>query len=199
MGLTLDYPEGATPLSAEDLAGLIPSHLTTRGQLNEWEFLNVTEGERWASGRRHENILSIDFMWRLHRRMFDGTWKWAGSTRIRETIPGIALEQIEIETKQLCENVKAQIEHKSPSIDEIAARFHHLLVKIHPFPNGNGRFSRTMTDLFLMQNGAERFTWGAGDLINDGEVRKRYISALRSADGKDHGSLFGFVRSVGRE
>ena len=98
MGLILDYPEGATPLSPEDLAGLIPSHLTTRGQLNEWEFLNVAEGERWAFARSHENILSIDFMWSLHKRMFDGTWKWAGSTRIRETIPGIAPEQIEIET-----------------------------------------------------------------------------------------------------
>ena len=199
MGLILDYPEGATPLSAEDLAGLIPSHLTTREQLNEWEFLNVAEGERWAFARSHENILSIDFMWSLHKRMFDGTWKWAGSKRIRETIPGIAPEQIEIETKQLCENVKMQIRDKSWPIDEIAARFHHLLVKIHPFPNGNGRFSRTMTDLFLAHNGVERFTWGAGDLINDGEVRKRYIAALRSADGRDHRPLFGFVRSIGRE
>ncbi|MGH9428935.1 MAG: mobile mystery protein B, partial [Terriglobia bacterium] len=77
MGLTLDYPEGATPLSPEDLAALIPSHIANRWQLNEWEFLNVAEGERWAFARRHENILSIDFMWSLHKRMLDETWEWA--------------------------------------------------------------------------------------------------------------------------
>ena len=198
MGLTLEYPEGATPLSPEDLAGLIPSYITTRGQLNEWEFVNVGKGERWAFARRQENILSIDFMWSLHRQMFGDTWRWAGKTRTRETIPGIAPETIEIETKKLCENVKVQIEYQTWTVDEIAARFHHLLVKIHPFPNGNGRFARTMTNLLLVYNNAELFTWGEGDLITNSEVRKRYISALRFADEKDYGPLFGFVRSVGR-
>ena len=198
MGLTLEYPDGATPLSHEDLLALIPSHITTQGQLNEWEFVNVGKGERWAFARRQENILSIGFMWSLHKQMFGDTWKWAGATRIRETIPGVAPETIEVETKKLCENVKVQLEHKSWAIDEIAARFHHLLVKIHPFPNGNGRFSRTMTDLLLVRNNADRFTWGEGDLISDSEVRKRYISGLRSADEKNYGPLFAFVRSVGR-
>lgn len=199
MGLTLEYPDGATPLTAEDLAGLIPSHITTRGQLNEWEHVNVGKGEDWAFAKKQENMLSIDFMWRLHKEMFGDTWKWAGATRLRETNLGIAPESIEIEAKTLCENVKVQIEHKVWTVDEIAARFHHLLVKIHPFPNGNGRFSRTMADLLLAYNGAERFTWGDGDLIDDGEVRKRYILALRAADGKDYGPLFGFVRSIGRQ
>ena len=198
MGLTLEYPDGATPLSPEDLLALIPSHITTQGQLNEWEFVNVDKGERWAFARRQENILTIDFMWNLHKQMFGDTWKWAGKRRTSETIPGVAPEAIEVETKKLCENVKAQLEHKNWVIDEIAARFHHLLVKIHPFPNGNGRFSRTMTDLLLVHNDAEQFTWGEGDLTSDGDVRKRYISALRFADEKDYGPLFGFVRSVGR-
>jgi len=198
VGLELEYPEGATPLSAEDLAGLIPSHITTRGQLNEWEFVNVGKGELWAFSKRQEDILSIAFMWSLHKQMFGDTWRWAGTRRIAETNLGIAPETIEIETKKLCENVKVQIEYKSWGIDEVAARFHHLLVKIHPFPNGNGRFSRTMSDLLLVRNNAERFTWGEGDLINDSEVRKRYISALRLADQKNYDALFSFVRSVSR-
>lgn len=198
MGLVLEYPDGATPLSHEDLLALIPSHITTQGQLNEWEFVNVGKGEDWVFSRKQKNIFSIDFMWSLHKQMFGDTWKWAGKTRNSETIPGIAPESIEVETKKLCENVKVQLEYKSLGIDEIAARFHHLLVKIHPFPNGNGRFSRTMTDLLLVHNGAERFTWGAGDLIsNTSEVRKRYISALRIADEKIYEPLFDFVRSGG--
>lgn len=195
MGIKIEYPVGATPLDAGDAAALIPSHLTTREQLNDWEMLNVREGEGWAFSKRQENILSIDFMKTLHKRMFGNTWGWAGQRRTKETLPvGIAPESIEIEIKKLCQDVEAQIEDGGWHIDEIAARFHHRLVFIHPFPNGNGRFSRTMTDLLLVQNGKDRFTWGGEDLNRNGEVRDRYISALRAADAKDYTSLFGFVR-----
>ena len=91
----------------------------------------------------------------------------------------------------LCEDVKTQLEFKSYPLDEIAARFSHRLVAIHPFANGNGRLSRTMADLLL----APRFTWGAGNLVADGEVRQRYLAALRAADAKDYGPLLAFVRS----
>ena len=79
--------------------------------------------------------------------------------------------------------------------DEMAARFHHRLTWIHPFPNGNGRFSRTMADLLLVQNGIERFTWGAGNLAEAGDVRRRYIESLHAADKKDFAFLLNFVRS----
>lgn len=198
MGIDLKYPPGATPLDPDDAAALIPGHLTTREQLNDWEALNIREGEEWAFGRQHKNILSISFMQALHKQLFGGTWAWAGKTRTKETLPvGIAPEKIEIELKKLCQDVETQIKHKSWKIDEIAARFHHRLVYIHPFTNGNGRFSRTMADLLLVQNGSEKFTWGAGDLISVGEQRDRYIDALQSADRKDYALLLDFVRSKG--
>lgn len=198
--LKLEYPPGATPLDPDDAAGLIPDQITTQGQLNDWEYLNVAKGEEWALTTREKNILSIKFVQTLHEKMFGDTWSWAGAIRRKETLPvGVAPENIRPELKTLLENVDAQIKDGSWRIEEIAARFHHKMVYIHPFPNGNGRFSRTMTDLLLVRNGAERFTWGAGDLINDGEVRKRYISALRSADERNYGPLFGFVRSAGRQ
>lgn len=196
MGIKIEYPVGATPLDAGDAAALIPSHLTTQKQLNEWEMLNVREGEGWAFSKRQENILSIDFMQTLHKHMFGNTWDWAGQIRKKETSPvGIAPENIRIEIKELCEDVEAQIKDRGWHIDEIAARFHHRLVFIHPFPNGNGRFARLMTDLLLVQNGEERFTWGSGDLNGDGKVRGRYISALHAADSRNYGPLLKFVRS----
>ncbi len=200
MGIKLEYPPGATPLDPDDAAGLIPDHITTQGQLNQWESLNVAKGEEWAFATRERNILSTEFVQTLHEKLFGDTWGWAGTIRRKETLPvGVAPENIRPELKTLLENIDAQIKDGSWRIEEIAARFHHKMVYIHPFPNGNGRFSRTMTDLLLVHNGSEQFTWGAGDLINDGEVRKRYISALRSADERDYGPLFGFVRSVGRQ
>ncbi len=132
----------------------------------------------------------------LHKRMFGDTWRWAGEIRKTEKNVGVAPENIEVELKKLCDDVQAQLKDKAWNIDEIAARFHHRLVYIHPFPNGNGRFARTMTDLLLVQNGADRFTWGKANLNSDGEARDRYISALRAADAKNYASLFDFVRDT---
>jgi len=193
VGIKLEYPAGATPLDADDAQALVPSHITTQGQLNEWEFLNVREGEDWAFGRKHENILSIDLMQTLHKRMFGNTWRWAGEIRTKETYPvGAPPENIRVEIENLCKDVAVQLKDGTWSIEEIAARFHHRLVSIHPFPNGNGRFSRTMTDLLLAREGRERFAWGA-DLNHDGEARERYIASLRAADAKDYRTLFALL------
>lgn len=187
------YPAGATPLDPDDTAGLKQSHITTRGQLDEWEFKNVTEGNRWAFTRRKNDILSIEFMRQLHKRMFGDTWIWAGVIRTKETLPvGIAPERIRVELKKLCEDVQAQMKDGTWRIEEIAARFHHRLVYIHPFPNGNGRFSRTMADLMLVQKGKDPFTWGP-DLGRNAEGRECYLSALQAADGKDYGPLFALL------
>ena len=193
--MNLDYPSGATPLDPDEAAGLIPSHIANHGQLNEWEMVNILEGERWAFGRRHNDLLDSGFVCRLHKRMFGNTWRWAGKFRASEKNIGIDPMRIQPALRDLCEDVKAQLESKGYDLDEIAARFSHRLVSIHPFANGNGRLSRTAADLLLVQHGASRFTWGAGNLVADGEARQRYLAALRAADGRDYGPLLAFVRS----
>ncbi|MDP2241504.1 MAG: mobile mystery protein B [Burkholderiales bacterium] len=195
MALNLDYPDGATPLTAEELEGLIPAHITTRGELNAWEARNVLKAEQWLLARRRGDILTPAFVRRLHQRMFDETWRWAGIFRNTEKNIGADPAHIAPRLSDLCEDVKAQLVHKSQPLDEIAARFHHRLVSIHPFANGNGRHTRLMTDLLLISNGAARFTWGEDALIDEGEVRARYIAALRAADARDYAPLFEFVRS----
>ena len=194
MGLKLVYPEGATPLDPDESAGLIPSHVTTQGQLNEWEQQNILEGERWAFSRRNLNLLSLQFSQNLHKHMFGRTWKWAGRFRTTKKDIGVDPRRIGMKLTEFFRDVEAQLAHKSDPIDENAARFHHRLVSIHPFANGNGRFSRTMTDLLLKSKGKEAFSWGGGSL-NAGEIRNRYISALRAADADDLGPLIAFVRS----
>lgn len=193
--MNFDYAPGATPLDPDEAAGLIPSHIATHAQLNEWEMANIVEGERWAFSRKHKNLLELDFVRGLHKRMFGDTWRWAGSYRTTEKNIGIDPLRIQLALRDLCEDVKAQLEHQSYSLDEIAARFSHRLVAIHPFANGNGRLSRTYADLLLVQHGAPRFSWGAGNLIAEGGVRQRYLDALRAADRRDYTLLFAFVRS----
>jgi Fic-DOC domain mobile mystery protein B len=193
--VSLEHAPGATPLDPEEAAGLIPSHITTQGQLNEWELANILQGESWAFSRNHKKLLTREFVRQLHKRMFGETWRWAGTFRTTEKNIGIEPSQIASALHDLCEDAKVQLVHKSYPLDEIAARFSHRLVAIHPFANGNGRHSRTIADLLLVQNGAERFTWGAVNLVAASETRDRYIDALRAADAKNYGPLLAFVRS----
>ena len=195
MAVKFEYPPGATPLDPDDAAGLIPSHITTQGQLNEWEFQNIAEGRTWALSRRRRNFLTTRFAQELHRHMFGKTWKWAGTLRKKETLPGIDPRMIAVELKKLFGDVAHQLQHKSMPLDEIAARFHHRLTLIHPFPNGNGRHARLMTDILLEVNEAEPFDWGNSDLVTPDDTRKRYIAALSAADGRNYSLLFKFVRS----
>lgn len=194
MAIEFEYATGATPLDAEDAAALRDGHVTTREQVDELEFENVATGMHWAYGRKGDDILVLDFMLALHRRMFGDTWMWAGRLRKKETWPvGVAPERIRPDITELSANVAAQLKDGTWSIEEIAARFHHRLVWIHPFTNGNGRFCRVIADVMLIQRGMEPFSWGE-NLGRKGEERERYIAALRAADKKDYRPLFELLR-----
>lgn len=152
-------PEGAAPLTAEELDDLIPPTITTRGELDDWEQTNILEAERWATARKHPTLLSVQFMQNLHKRMLGNVWRWAGQFRRSDkNIGNVDWPNIPAETQLLCNNATYWLENETYPLDEIAARLHHGLVAIHPFPNGNGRHARLMTDLLLIDSGAERFT-----------------------------------------
>jgi Fic-DOC domain mobile mystery protein B len=194
MALKLDYAAGATPLHPDELAGLIASSVSTRGQLDELEAANIAEGLQWAMARKRD-VLAWGYMEQLHRRMFGRVWRWAGSHRESEKNIGVAPQDIASGLKSLLDDVREQVKSRSMAPQEIAVRFHHRLTKIHPFANGNGRHARMMTDLLLEQLGGELFTWGEGDLLHAGEARRRYIEALRAADARDYAPLLAFLRA----
>jgi Fic-DOC domain mobile mystery protein B len=194
--MKFEYPLGATPLDPDEIDGLIPSHITIQSQLNEWEAANILKAEIWLfSNSNHDDFLSIDFTKLLHAKMFDDTWTWAGQFRLTERNIGVSPFTITTDLNNLLEDVRYQVIHESFPMDEIAYRFHHRLVAIHPFPNGNGRHARLMTDLLLVQAGESRFTWGKQRLEAEGPVRKKYINALQHADKHDYAALAEFVRS----
>ena len=192
--MKVEDPFGATPLEEEERALLIPKHITLMSELNALEHANILMAEQWASRSRF--VLTVSYMKTLHKKMFDQIWKWAGRFRKTEKNIGVDAYRIETDLQQLIDDVVCQIENQSFDFDEIATRFHHRLVFIHAFPNGNGRHARLMTDLLLHRNRKERFTWGHSQLRNsDASVRQDYISALRLADAHDISPLLAFVRS----
>jgi Fic-DOC domain mobile mystery protein B len=185
-----------TPIDADEKAGLLPQHLATMGQLDEWEATNILEAMKWLNARRKLNVLNEAFCRQLHKKMFDKTWKWAGEFRRSDKNIGGDWRQGAVGLKQLLENVDYWITESTFPLEEIAVRFHHALVLIHPFPNGNGRHSRAMTDALLRQMGLPAFTWGSGqNLVAASETRTQYIAALRAADSGDFTLLQLFVRS----
>jgi Fic-DOC domain mobile mystery protein B len=186
--------DAATPLTPEEMLDLIPAHIAYRSELNAAEQENIARAQTWALNRRHD-LLNEKFVMNLHRQMLGDVWRWAGKFRISERNIGIAYWEIPVALRNLLDDANAWIEYKTYSPDEIAVRFHHRLVHIHPFPNGNGRLSRLMADLLVMQLGGERFSWGSASLTDAGTVRIRYIDALKTADNHDIGQLLEFARS----
>lgn len=191
------YPIGATPLDPDEAAGLIPGHVTTQGQLNEWEQNNIVEAELWVTQRIRsvETILDQLFVQQLHKKMLDKTWRWAGKFRKTDKNIGVDWRFIPTQLQTTLDDVRYQIEHQTYMIDEIAARFHHRMVVIHPFANGNGRHARLLTDALLLSLQKPRFSWGKIGLTESSQTRDQYIQALRAADKHDYGLLFAFVRS----
>lgn len=186
--------DAATPLSPEEQAQVIPTYLTTRAQLNEAEQLNITEADRWAFARARD-VLSEAFLMDLHKRMFRRVWTWAGRFRTSERNLGIEAYRIPTALRMLLDDVGYWVEHRTYPPDEIAVRFHHRLVSIHPFPNGNGRHARLAADLLAVALGQSRFTWGSANLVEPAAARVAYIGTLRAADDHDIVPLLAFARS----
>ena len=190
-------PDDSTPLEPEDCEGLRQSWITSRHDLNAAEQANILKGAAWARGRRRRDppLLSGGFVRTLHRRMFGEVWRWAGTFRRTERNIGIDAYRITTEVESLLSDVRWWVDHATFPDDEIAARLHHRLTVIHPFPNGNGRHARLMADLLVEQRGGPPFSWGSADLVAIGDVRARYVAALRAADRHDLVPLLEFVRS----
>lgn len=189
--------EHATPLTDEEERALIPTYVTTRGELNLLEQRAILTARRNALQRAlaTDVLLSEDYLLRLHKNMYGDIWKWAGTIRTTERSIGVPAWEIRPRLRDLLDDVTAWLEHDAHPPDEIAVRLHHRLVAIHPFVNGNGRHARLTADVLAKVLGRPVFTWGAGDLATLGDVRQRYVDALRQADLGDCTALVGFARA----
>ena len=190
------HGDGHTPVSPEDLDGLIPTFIATQRDLNAAEQQNILEAVTGRSPST-QTLLSDEYLRGLHRSMFKDVWRWAGQYRKRETNLGIDPSQIAEAVRNLVDDVALWVNTDVFSPDESALRFHHRLVAIHPFPNGNGRHGRVSADLLARTLGQPRFSWGSGLDVSTDDLRIRYHEALRAmdVDPENAASLMGFARS----
>jgi Fic-DOC domain mobile mystery protein B len=192
--MTDAFDAADTPLTPAEREGLIPTHVSLRGELNELEQQNISEANGWAFERKR-NVLDETFLRGLHRRMFNKVWRWAGEYRKTGRNLGVQPHLIQPDLIQAINDARYWVENNSYEPDELAVRFHYKIVQIHPFPNGNGRWSRLAADLLVTAKGESRLSWGGADLQASGEARKKYIDALHAADNHDFAPLIAFARS----
>lgn len=198
MGLELNYINGQTPLDEDEKDGLIIKTISTRGDLDEFEQLNIEEAKIWLLKTKPDltKILSEDFIKELHSKMFGNVWSWAGSFRNSNKNIGVDKFEIPIHLHNLLDDIKYWIDNKTFSEDEIIIRFSHRLVQIHLFPNGNGRHSRLIADVLISKGfNKKEFTWGSANLNSAGTARLTYLTALRNADEGNFADLIQFARS----
>jgi Fic-DOC domain mobile mystery protein B len=198
MGLELHYKDSQTPLDEEEKDGLKIKSISTQGELDEFEQLNIEKAIEWTihTSLKPERILTEKFIKDLHKKMYGDVWKWAGEFRKTDKNIGISWPQIRLELKNLIDDTNYWIENKTYSSQEIAIRFKHRLVAIHCFPNGNGRHSRIMADLIIESIfGKEIFSWHKSNMVKADETRKGYIKALKEADNGDIKPLIKFAEN----
>jgi Fic-DOC domain mobile mystery protein B len=198
MGLNLTYGEGQTPIGQDELDQLKIKSISLREEMDEFEQQNIEKAQEWLLGKNFtaDKILSEDFVFEVHERMFGDVWSWAGQTRRTNKNIGVDWTVIRIRLRLLLEDTKYWVEHRTYSEDEIAIRFKHRIVTIHCFPNGNGRHSRLMADIIIEKLfGKPIFTWGKGGISKKGEIRSNYLIALKQADQTSVDALITFARS----
>jgi Fic-DOC domain mobile mystery protein B len=197
MGLELEYIKGQTPIEEEEKEELKIKTISTRGELNEFEQANIEKAIEWSlkTNPSYNKILTIDFIIEVHKRMFDQVWGWAGKFRKTNKNIGVDKYQIPLELTKLIDDCRYWIENNVYPEDEIAIRFKHRLVEIHPFPNGNGRHSRLCADILISKGlKKEIFTWGSKNITDKGETRTEYLNAIYEADKENLKPLLVFAR-----
>ena len=190
---------GATPVDPDEAADRLPAGIETVDQLNAFEQTNILSATEWALRSRRRGtpaqVLTEPFLFDLHRRMFDETWRWAGAPRRTDRNTGVHWPTLRVALRERVTDAQLWLAESVFPLDEVAVRLHHGIVLVHPFPNGNGRWSRLAADTLLHAHRHAPFTWGATDLTGAGAARAAYLTALRAADRGDVAPLLRFARA----
>lgn len=186
--------DGHTLVPEDDRADLLQPDIATLHELFEAEQRNIADALLRPKPRL-PTLLDDTYLRRLHKAMFGDVWAWAGHYRQQETNIGIDPIYISTHVRDAVGDAATWVEHETFAPDELAVRFHHRLVAIHPFVNGNGRHSRISADLLIENLGHEKFSWGSYLEDSTEQLRQRYLAALRSADAGEIDDLVEFARS----
>jgi Fic-DOC domain mobile mystery protein B len=186
---------GETPI--DDVSGLLLPNVGTRRQLNQAEAENITvAASKYLVGRLTDKDAPFTFDWffQLHEEMFGRVWRWAGKPRTHDLNIGCAFYDVEAQVLDLVHTLPHWGKGDPYPLIEDAALLHHRAVKIHPFTNGNGRWSRMLTNIWLRKHGAKPIMWPEPEIGDESPIRDEYLKAVQAADQLDLKPLFDLHR-----
>ena len=191
--------KGAT--YADDISGLKldVSKPYTMQDIYLHEAKNITKATlRYLSAKPDKKSAPFDYEWllTLHQEMFGDVWDWAGKIRQVELSIGVKAYIVSTEIKKLVDDLEFWEKNKSFDVIEIASRIHHRAVQIHPFKNGNGRWSRMLANIYLRQNDLQPTRWNENLLSKENPHRDDYIKALKKADNGDYTDLINMQSNI---
>lgn len=198
MVMRWSYPSGSTPLDPAEIDGLRIKGLTQQHELDIKEFLNIAEASFWLDGKVSKQPLEESFLMALHHEMFGRVWKWAGEYRRSEKNLGVSWPKIRESMQTHLGNVRAQLDGGVEKAD-VATFYHHGLVFIHPFPNGNGRWARMATEVLVNQLELPTPSWNLVRSETHFEYRTEYIASLKKADAGDYSDLRNLIFGEARK
>jgi len=172
---------GETPIP--DRSGLRDPLIRTRRELSVAEARNIAKAAvKYLAERPTKRRAPFDLSWclRLHREMFGDIWDWAGQPRAVELNLGGPASQVSVQLDGLMKDLATWGDFDVDLLER-AVRLHHRAVKIHPFLNGNGRWSRMLADIWLRRNGQPIVDWPSG-IGEESPIRAEYIAAVKQAD-----------------
>jgi Fic-DOC domain mobile mystery protein B len=184
--------DDATPL--DDISGLkLPTDkVYSLREIYVAEANNIALATiKYLSAPPSKKVAPFSYVWlqQLHEEMFANVWNWAGKFRQVELSIGIKAYQVPTALKELTDDIAYWDKNKTFDIYETATRIHHRAVQIHPYQNGNGRWSRMLANIYLRQNGSMPVKWQEDLLSKENPKRDEYIQALKAADGGDYKKL----------
>jgi Fic-DOC domain mobile mystery protein B len=191
---------GETPI--DDISGLKFKDVRTRAELNVVEIANITRAIAKYLGKKiTARTAPFDYSWclKLHKEMFGDVWKWAGKPRKSNKNIGVDWQQIEPQLFTLMDNLKFWAENKTLGVVEQSAHLHFRAVQIHPFENGNGRWSRLLANIWLHRNRHPITLWPEETIGSKGKLRDEYIAAVQTADEGDMEPLLALHRKFTKE
>ncbi len=180
---------GQTPIA--DISGLRIKGITTRAELDVAEAENIRKAMVKYFGKRlTRRSARFDLSWakRLHKQMFGEVWNWAGEFRSYDLNLGFPWGRIECSLQVLLENLASWNQY-GVSVLEQAVRLHYESVNIHPFRDGNGRWSRMLASVWLHLHRHSITEWPAELSGGESKIRGQYLAAIQAADRGDHLSL----------
>lgn len=197
---TWEEVPGETPIDPTELTKNARLQVTTRRELSALEAQNIRPVfVKYLGARPSEALAPFDITWclRVHKEMFDKVWTWAGMIRTHDLNLGVPFFNVRGDLQGLLNDLPTWAGFGVGPLEQ-AVRFHHRSVRIHPFPNGNGRWSRLLANIWLKRQGEQLVQWPEETIGQVSTIRDQYIAAVRAADTGNEQPLIDMHREYQR-